>query len=331
MRAVALGSQGLQVSELGIGCMVMSGMYRTPEPAEAVATFHRALELGITLFDTADAYSSGENERFVGRELGSWRSSVTVATKFGLVPRDDGTVGVDGRPEYARACCDASLARLGIDHIDLYYLHRVDPHVPIEDSVGAMGELVTAGKVRYVGVCEMSGDELKRAHATHPVTAVQSEWSLFARAIERDCLPVARELGVGIVPYGPLGRGFLAGAITTRDAFDGGDLRAADPRFSDENLGTNLHLLDVLAEMAKAKGVTSAQIALAWLRTQGDDVVPIPGTEQRRFLDENVGALAVSFTDDELAHLGAAFPDGIAVGNADGVHMRNRAIIHPEE
>jgi aryl-alcohol dehydrogenase-like predicted oxidoreductase len=331
MKAVALGSQGLHVSELGIGCMVMSGMYRTPEPDEAVATFHRAIELGITLFDTADAYSAGENERFVGRVLAGCRDAVTVATKFGLVPRPDGSVGIDGRPAYARACCDASLERLGVDHIDLYYLHRVDPSVPIEDSVGAMGELVSAGKVRYIGVCEVSSDELKRAHVTHPVTAVQSEWSLFARAIERDCVPVARELGVGMVPYGPLGRGFLAGAITTRAAFDAGDLRAADPRFSDDNLGTNLRLLDMLAEVALSKGATAAQVALAWLRAQGDDVVPIPGTEQRRFLEENVGALAVSFSADELAELDAAFTEGVVAGNADGVHMRNRAIIHPEE
>jgi aryl-alcohol dehydrogenase-like predicted oxidoreductase len=323
MRTVALGRQGLQVSELGLGCMVMSGMYRTPDPDEAVATFHRAVELGVTLFDTADAYSAGENERFVGRVLGSTRAAVTVATKFGLVPRPDGSVGVDGRPEYARACCEGSLERLGVDHIDLYYLHRVDPRVPIEDSVGAMGELIDAGKVRYIGVCEVSGHQLKRAHATFPISAVQSEWSLFARTIERECVPIARQLGVGLVPYGPLGRGFFAGAITSPASLASGDLRAADPRFSQENLATNLRLLDAVVEVARAKGATPAQLALAWLRAQGDDVVPIPGTEQRTFLEENVAALELGFSAEELAELDAAFPEGVAVGNADHVHLRD--------
>jgi aryl-alcohol dehydrogenase-like predicted oxidoreductase len=323
VHTVALGRQGLQVSELGLGCMVMSGTYRTPDPDEAVATFHRAVELGITLFDTADAYSAGENERFVGRLLGSTRAALTVATKFGLVPRPDGTVGVDGRPGYASVCCDASLERLGVDHIDVYYLHRVDPRVPIEDSVGAMGELVGLGKVRYIGVCEVSGDELKRAHATFPISVVQSEWSLFARAIERECVPIARQLGVGLVPYGPLGRGFFAGAITSPSSLASGDLRAVDPRFSQENLATNLRLLDTVAEVARAKGATPAQVALAWLRAQGDDVVPIPGTEQRTFLEENIEGLEVILTDRELADLDAAFPEGVAVGNADHVHMRD--------
>jgi aryl-alcohol dehydrogenase-like predicted oxidoreductase len=323
LRTVALGSQGLEVSELGLGCMVLSGMYATPDPSESVATFDRAVDVGITLFDTADSYSAGENERFVGGVLGSRRAALVVASKFGLVVRADGSAGVDGRPEYARACCDASLQRLGVDHIDLYYLHRVDPTVAIEESVGAMGRLVEAGKVRYLGVCEVSGDQLTRAHATHPITAVQSEWSLFARAIERECVPVARQLGVGVVPYAPLGRGFLAGAIESPAAFEGSDLRAADPRFSGENLPANLRLLDVVREMARSKGATPAQIALAWLRAQGDDVVPIPGTERRAFLDDNVGALEVAFTPDELVALDAAFPEGAAVGNPDGVLMRN--------
>jgi aryl-alcohol dehydrogenase-like predicted oxidoreductase len=323
MRTVALGRQGLQVSELGLGCMVLSGMYRTPDPEESVATFRRAVELGITLFDTADSYSAGENELFVGRVLGSSRPTVTVASKFGLVPRGDGTVGVDGRPEYATACCDASLGRLGIDHIDLYYLHRVDPDVPIDETVGAMGELVAAGKVRYIGLCEVSGEQLRRAHATHPITAVQSEWSLWARQIERQCGPVARELGVGLVAYAPLARGFFAGAVTSRSAFAGGDLRASDPRFAAENLATNLRLLEVVRDVAAAKQATPAQIALAWLRAQGDDVVPIPGTEQRVWLEENVGALRIRFTAEELAVLDAAFPEGVAAGNADGVLLRD--------
>jgi aryl-alcohol dehydrogenase-like predicted oxidoreductase len=322
VRTVALGSEGLQVSELGLGCMVLSGMYRTPDPVESVATFRRAVELGITLFDTADSYSAGDNERFLGGVLGSSRSTLTVASKFGLVARD-GTVGVDGRPDYARACCDASLERLGVDHIDLYYLHRVDPRVPLEETVGAMAELVAAGKVRYLGLCEVSGEQLRRAHATHPITAVQSEWSLWARQVEGQCVPVARQLGVGLVPYAPLARGFFAGAVTSRSAFAGSDLRAADPRFAEENLDANLRLLEVVRQMADAKRATPAQIALAWLRAQGDDVVPIPGTERRVWLEENVGALHFSFTDDELAALDAAFPEGVAAGNADGVLMRD--------
>jgi aryl-alcohol dehydrogenase-like predicted oxidoreductase len=323
MRTVALGGQGLHVSQLGLGCMVLSGMYRTPDPDEAVATFRRAVELGITLFDTADSYSAGENERFVGRVLGTARSAVAVASKFGLVPNAYGAVGVDGRPEYAKACCDASLERLGLDQIDLYYLHRVDRRVPIEDTVGAMGELVAAGKVRYIGLCEVSGDQLRRAHAIHPVTAVQSEWSLWARQIERQCAPVARQLGVGLVAYAPLARGFFAGAVTSRSAFAGGDLRASDPRFAEENLAANLGLLEVVREMAAAKQATPAQIALAWLRAQGDDVVPIPGTEQRVWLEENVGALSITFTAGELTALDAAFPEGVAAGNADGVLLRD--------
>jgi aryl-alcohol dehydrogenase-like predicted oxidoreductase len=326
MRTVALGRQGLEVSELGIGCMVMSGMYRTPDPEESIATFQRAVELGITLFDTADSYSAGENERFVGTMLGAGRPDLVVATKFGLVRLPDGTVGADGRPEYARAACDASLQRLGIDDIDLYYLHRVDPRVPVEESVGAMAELVAAGKVRYLGICEVSGDELKRAHATHPITAVQSEWSLFARGIERECLSVARELGIGVVPYAPLGRGFFAGAITAPSSFTDADLRAGDPRFSEENLPANLRLLEVVADMARAKEATPAQLALAWLCAQGDDVVPIPGTEQRVFLEENVGALALSFTAEELTQLDEAFPIGVAAGNPDHVLMRDLAV-----
>jgi len=325
VRTLALGSQGLHVSELGLGCMVLSGMYRTPDPAESVATFHRAVELGITLFDTADSYSAGENETFLGGVLGSSRPMLTVASKFGLVARGDGTVGVDGRPEYARTCCDASLERLGVDHIDLYYLHRVDPEVPLEETTGAMGELVAAGKVRYLGLCEVSGDQLRRAHAVHPITAVQSEWSLWARPIERECVPVARQLGVGLVPYAPLARGFFAGAVTSRAAFSGGDLRAADPRFAEENLDANLRLLSVVRDMAEAKEATPAQVALAWLRAQGDDVVPIPGTERRVWLEENVGALRLSFSADELATLDAAFPEGVAAGNADGVLLRDPA------
>jgi aryl-alcohol dehydrogenase-like predicted oxidoreductase len=324
MRALALGRQGLHVSELGLGCMVLSGTYRTPDPDESVATFHRAVELGITLFDTADSYSAGENEWFVGRVVGAARPDITIASKFGLVARDDGTVAVDGRPEYVKACCDASLTRLGLDRIDLYYQHRVDRRVPIEETVGAMGELVAAGKVGYIGLCEVSGDQLQRAHAVHPVTAVQSEWSLWARSIERDVVPVARELGVGLVAYAPLARGFFAGAITSRSAFDAGDLRAADPRFAEENLATNLRLLKVVQDIAAAKGATPAQVALAWLRAQGDDVVPIPGTEQRVWLEENVGALQLSFTAEELGALDAAFPVGVAAGNPDAVLMRNQ-------
>ncbi len=323
MRVVPLGREGLAVSALGLGCMVMSGMYDVPDPEEARATFERALEVGITLLDTADSYSRGENERFVGGLLGPRRDRVVLATKFGLVPKGEGGVGVNGRPEHARGSCEASLARLGTDRIDLYYLHRIDPAVPVEESVGAMRELIEEGKVRFLGICEARPEELRRAHAVHPISALQSEWSLWARAIERDVVPVARELGIGLVPYGPLGRGFLTGAITADSTFSRDDRRADDPRFVGSNREANLRLVAELRAMATAKGATPAQLALAWLRAQGDDVVPIPGAERRTFLEENVASLRVELSSEELAQLSSWFPEGAAAGNADHVHMRD--------
>jgi aryl-alcohol dehydrogenase-like predicted oxidoreductase len=273
------------------------------------------------LLDTADAYSAGENERFVGSHLAGRRDQVVLASKFGLVARADGE-GVDGRPERVRQACEDSLRRLRTDHIDLYYLHRVDPAVPIEESIGAMADLVAAGKVRHLGICEALPDEIERAHRTHPITALQSEWSLWARGIEDAALQAARALGIGIVPYAPLGRGFLTGAITS-SALPETDVRSGDPRFAEENLGHNLRLVDTLREMAAEKGATPAQLALAWLRSRGDDVVPIPGTERRSFLDENVGSLAIVLTPDELDLLEKRFRPGVAAGNADHSHMRD--------
>jgi len=322
MQVVPLGSQGLEVSRLGLGCMVMSGMYGTPDAAEAVATFERAIDLGVTFFDTADAYSAGENEQFVGRVAAAHRGEIKLATKFGLVPLPDGSIGVNGQPDYVRECCEGSLRRLATDHIDLYYLHRPDPQVPIEETIGAMSELVAAGKVRYLGVSEVSPDELRRAHGVHPLSALQSEWSLWERAIERHCVPAARELGIGIVPYAPLGRGFLTGAITDQSVLGGDDLRAHDPRLVGENLRANLRLVEVIREMAAAARATPAQIALAWLCAQGDDVVPIPGTERREYLEDNVGSLAVTFRDEELGLLDGWFRDGVTAGDADELLQR---------
>lgn len=318
---VPLGSQGLRVSRLGLGCMVLSAMYGTPDGDEAVATFDRALERGVTLLDTADAYTEGANERLVGSLLRGRRERVVLATKFGLRRHPSGRgAGIHGRPDYVWASCDGSLARLGVDHIDLYYQHRVDPDVPIEETVGAMAALVTAGKVRHLGLCEALPDEIERAHAVHPITALQSEWSLWARGIEQGALATARRLGIGIVPYGPLGRGFLTGAPPAPAA---GDVRAADPRFGGENRDHNLRLVAELRTLADERGATPAQVALAWLLHQGDDVVPIPGTERRAFLDDNLGAVDVALSPADLARLDATFGAG-AAGNADGVHLRDR-------
>jgi aryl-alcohol dehydrogenase-like predicted oxidoreductase len=313
----------MTTSRLGLGCMVMTTSYAEVDGAEARATFDRALELGVTLLDTADAYAAGENERFVGRALAGRREQVVLASKFGLGVGDRGGRAVDGRPAYVRAACDASLGRLGVDHLDLYYQHRVDPTVPIEETVGAMAELVDAGKVRHLGLSEPSADELRRAHAVHPITAVQSEWSLWARGIEAEVVPACRELGIGIVPYAPLGRGFLTGALAAeRLAAD--DLRSPDPRLQGQNLVENLRLLWELRGVAEARGAAPGQVALAWLLAQGTDVVPIPGVERRPWLEENVGALAVALTADDLAALDRAFPPGAAAGNPDDVLMRTR-------
>jgi aryl-alcohol dehydrogenase-like predicted oxidoreductase len=309
-----LGSEGLTVSALGLGCMGMSQSYGPADEDESVATLERALELGITFFDTANAYGLGHNEKLVGRVLRPHRDRVVIATKFGIAGRRGGRMLVDGSPESAHRNCDGSLQRLGIDTIDLYYLHRVDKAVPIEESVGAMAELVAAGKVRYLGLSEASAQTIRRAHATHPISALQSEWSLFEREPEVTVLPTLRQLGIGFVPFSPLGRGFLTGQVTTPDDFGPDDLRRTNPRFQGENFERNLRLVTRVHEMAAEKGCTPGQLALAWLLAQGDDVAPIPGTKRRRYLGENAGALDVTVTGDDVAQLDELLPVGAAVG-----------------
>jgi aryl-alcohol dehydrogenase-like predicted oxidoreductase len=311
-----LGTQGLEVSAEGLGCMGMSEFYGPTDDAEAISTIHRALELGVDFLDTADMYGPFTNEQLVGRAIAGRRHEVVLATKFGNERRKDGSwVGVNGRPEYVRSACEASLARLGVDHIDLYYQHRVDKTVPIEETVGAMATLVREGKVRYLGLSEASPATIRRAHAVHPITALQTEYSLWSRDPEQEILPVLRELGMGFVAYSPLGRGFLAGRFRSpEDLRDEGDFRHRHPRFEGDNLTRNLELLGRLEEIAHDKGVTPAQLALAWVLHQGADVVPIPGTKKRRYLEENVGATAVVLSDDELARLDEALPPGACAG-----------------
>jgi aryl-alcohol dehydrogenase-like predicted oxidoreductase len=309
-----LGTQGLTVSALGLGCMGMSQSYGPADEDESIATLHRALELGITFFDTANAYGLGHNERLIGPVLRARREDVVIATKFGIAGRSGGKMLVDGRPEAARACCDESLERLGIETIDLYYLHRVDKTVPIEETVGAMSELVAAGKVRHLGLSEASAATIRRAHATHPIAALQSEWSLFCRDPEETVLPTLRDLGIGFVPFSPLGRGFLTGQITSPDDFGPDDLRRRNPRFQGENFDRNVQLVDRVREMAAGKECTPGQLALAWLVAQGADVVPIPGTKRRTYLEENVAALDVAITPGDMAALDELLPAGSASG-----------------
>jgi aryl-alcohol dehydrogenase-like predicted oxidoreductase len=305
-----LGTDGPEVSAQGLGCMSMTDFAYGPADAdEAVATLHRALDLGVTFLDTADVYGLTENERLVGRTIADRRDEVVLATKFGNVFRD-GQRGVDGSPAYVAEACDASLDRLGVDHIDLYYLHRPDLTVPIEDTVGAMAELVTAGKVLHLGLSEASADTVRRGAAVHPIAALQSEWSLFTRGLEDDVVPTCRELGIGLVPFSPLGRGMLTGSVTDRDALADNDFRRTNPRFDEGNFEHNLALVDVVKDVAAAHGCTAGQVALAWLNAQGDDVVPIPGTKRRSYLEDNVGALDVTLTADDLERLGALEPAG---------------------
>ena len=311
-----LGSQGLEVSSEGLGCMGMSEFYGPSDETEAIATIHRALDLGVTLLDTADIYGPFTNERLVGRALAGRRGEVVLATKFGNERRADGSwVGVNGRPEYVRAACEASLERLGVETIDLYYQHRVDKTVPIEETVGAMAALVGEGKVRYLGLSEASPATIRRAHAVHPISALQTEYSLWTRDPEKEILPTVRELGIGFVAYSPLGRGFLAGRFRgPDDLHDEGDFRSHHPRFQDDNLTRNLELLERLEEIAAAKGVTPGQLALAWVLHRGADVVPIPGTKRRRYLEENVAAAALELSDAELELLDHALPPGATAG-----------------
>ena len=310
-----LGTQGLEVSALGLGCMGMSEFYGTTDEGEAIATIHRSLELGMDFLDTADMYGSGANEQLVGKAIGDRRDAVVLATKFGNVRNDDGSREVRGDPEYVRQACEASLRRLGLDHVDLYYQHRVDFRVPIEETVGAMAELVEAGKVRYLGLSEASPDTIRRAHAVHPISALQSEYSLWTRDPEEGPLPTCRELGIGFVAYSPLGRGFLTGQIRSPEDFGDDDFRSRLPRFQGENFQRNLDLVASVEELAEDKGRTPSQIALAWVLGRGDDIVPIPGTKRRSYLEENAGAVEVELTDEDLEQLEQAFPQGAAAGD----------------
>jgi aryl-alcohol dehydrogenase-like predicted oxidoreductase len=310
-----LGVTGPQVSQLGLGCMGMSEFYGATDEAESIATIQRALDLGVTLLDTSDAYGPFTNEQLVGRAIRGRRDEVVISTKFGLLRSDDPSYrGVSGRPEYVRSACDASLRRLGVDHIDLYFQHRVDPDTPVEETWGALSELVAAGKVRHLGISEASPATLRRAHAVHPVTALQSEYSLFARDPEDELLPLCRELGIGFVAYSPLGRGFLTGQIRTPEDFAPDDYRRSSPRFMGENFERNLELVERVFEIAAEKDVTPSQLALAWLLRQGDDIVPIPGTKRRRYLEENLAATAIELSAEELERIEDAAPRGAAAG-----------------
>ena len=309
MQTRSLGD-GLTVSALGLGCMGMSEFYGAADEREAVATIHRALDLGVTLLDTADMYGPHTNEELVGRAIAGRRDAVVLATKFGIVrdPAHPTARGTDGRPEYVRSACEGSLRRLGVDHIDLYYQHRIDPGVPIEETVGAMAELVAAGKVRHIGLSEAGPETIRRAHAVHPVAALQTEYSLWSRDPEDELLPTVRELGIGFVAYSPLGRGFLTGAIASVDDLDADDYRRTSPRFQGENFTRNLELVGVVERLAAERGVTPAQLALAWVLGQGEDIVPIPGTKRRSYLEENLAAAALTLSADERQSIAQALP-----------------------
>jgi aryl-alcohol dehydrogenase-like predicted oxidoreductase len=311
-----LGRGGLTVGAIGLGCMGMSQSYGAPDDEESIRTIHRAIDLGVTLIDTAESYGKGANEELVGRAIRDRRGEVAIATKFGLVPNPSGgtAIEVDARPERARACCDASLSRLGVETIDLYYLHRVDPNVPIEDTVGAMADLVREGKVRFLGLSEAGPRSIRRAHAVHPIAALQSEYSLWTREPEQTVLPLCRELGIGFVPFSPLGRGFFTGGFKDAATFATNDIRRRMPRFQPENLDRNLALVQRLEEIARPKGCSAPQLALAWILAKGPAVVPIPGTKRRRNLEENAGAANVTLSAADVAALDEAFPVGIAAG-----------------
>ena len=315
METRKLGQQGLEVSALGLGCMSMSDFYGSRDEAESIATINRALDLGVTFLDTADMYGVGANEELVGRVVRERREWIVVATKFGNVRGSDGSFkGINGRPDYVRSACDASLKRTGLDVVDLYYQHRVDPDVPIEETVGAMADLVRAGKVKYLGLSEAAPATIRRAHAVHPITALQTEYSLWSRDVEDQILPTVRELGIGFVPYSPLGRGFLTGQFKTPDDLDAGDTRRNHPRFQGAAFQKNLDLVAAIDTMAADKGCTPAQLALAWVLRQGQDIVPIPGTKRRKYLEDNLGALDVELSDADLARIDDILPPGAAQG-----------------
>lgn len=307
-----LGTNGPDVSRLGLGCMGMSFGYGPSDDSESIATLHRALDLGITFLDTADIYAAGENEQLVGKAIAGRRDEVVLASKFGIVmdPATYQLIKLDSSPAYVRSAIDATLGRLGVDHLDLYYQHRADPSVPIEETVGAMAELVQAGKVKHLGLSEASADTIRRAHAVHPIAAVQSEWSLFSRDIEQEVLPVCRELGIGVVPYSPLGRGMLTGKIAGQEDLADNDFRKTLPRFDAENLEANLALVEQVRAVAARNGATPGQVALAWLLAQGNDIAPIPGTKRRTYLEENHGALTVELSSEDVASLSKLTPVG---------------------
>ena len=311
-----LGTSGLSVSAIGLGCMGMSQSYGTPDDGESIRTIHRALDLGVTFLDTADQYGRGANEKLVGQAIRDRRSDVVLATKFGLVPAPGGgpATNVDARPERVRTCCESSLQRLGVDVIDLYYLHRIDPNVPVEDTVGAMADLVREGKVRFLGLSEAGGHTLRRAHRVHPIAAVQSEYSLWTRVLEEHVLPACRELGIGVVAFSPLGRGFFGHAIRDLGQLEGNDVRKKMPRFEGDNLRKNLALYDRLEELADRKGCTTAQLAIAWLLAKGKDIIPIPGTKRQRYLEQNAAAAEMTLSDAEMTTLDHAFPVDVAAG-----------------
>ena len=310
-----LGNQGLEVSVIGLGCMGMSEFYGIKSDEEGIATIHRAIDLGVNFFDTADAYGPFTNEKLVGRAIRDRRDRVIIATKFGNQRREDGSwIGINGKPDYVRSACEGSLQRLGVDHIDLYYQHRVDTSVPIEETIGAMAELVRAGKVRYIGMSEAAPNTIRRAHTVHPVSALQTEYSLWTRDPEDQVLPTVRALGIGFVAYSPLGRGFLSGKIKSLDDLDADDWRRRNPRFQPQNFQKNLDLVSRVEEIAREKKVTPSQLALAWVLAQGRDIVPIPGSKRRPHLEENVKALDVQLSKRDLERIDEALPPGVAAG-----------------
>jgi aryl-alcohol dehydrogenase-like predicted oxidoreductase len=316
-----LGRQGLEVSALGLGCMGMSQSYGVPDDDESIATIHRAIELGVTFFDTAEVYGPYTNEKLLGRALKGRRGKVVIATKFGFRIENGKLVGPDSRPERVREAAEGSLRRLGTDHIDLFYQHRVDPAVPIEDVVDAMADLVREGKVRFLGLSEAGEHTIRRAHAVHPISALQSEYSFWERNLEPRIIPLLRELGIGLVPYCPLGRGFLTGTAKRAEEYPEGDFRRGDPRFQGDNFDANMRPVALMRELAAQKGATPGQVALAWLLHRGDDIVPIPGTKRRSYLEENVGALEVKLTAEDIAQLNIVLPKGRPAGERYAPNM----------